>query len=69
MSQNNSNDVKSNEVGLIPFEVLEIVNEVSEIPEGVKSKVHLANFYTSAQNNSTKSVAPALFSQKNTFKM
>ncbi|MED2647933.1 serine protease, partial [Bacillus thuringiensis] len=36
MSQNNSNDVKSNEVGLIPFEVLEVVSEVSEIPEGVK---------------------------------
>ncbi|MGW5983161.1 S8 family peptidase [Bacillus mycoides] len=36
MSQNNSNDVKKNEVGLIPFEVLEVVNEVHEIPEGVQ---------------------------------
>lgn len=36
MSQNNSNDVKSDEVKLIPFEVLEVVSEVREIPEGVK---------------------------------
>ncbi|MCU4804860.1 S8 family peptidase [Bacillus cereus] len=36
MSQNNSNEVKKNEVGLIPFDVLEVVSEVREIPEGVK---------------------------------
>ncbi|OUB65262.1 S8 family peptidase [Bacillus thuringiensis] len=36
MGQNNSNDVKSNEVGLIPFDVLEVVSEIREIPEGVK---------------------------------
>ncbi|MFB8331541.1 S8 family peptidase [Bacillus wiedmannii] len=36
MSQNNSNDVKKNEIGLIPFEVVEVVNEVREIPEGVQ---------------------------------
>ncbi len=36
MSQNNSNAVKSSEVGLIPFEVLDVVSEVREIPEGVK---------------------------------
>ncbi|WP_304522070.1 hypothetical protein [Bacillus toyonensis] len=36
MSQNNSNDVKRNEVGLSLFEVFEVVNEVHEIPEGVK---------------------------------
>ncbi|PEA86301.1 serine protease, partial [Bacillus thuringiensis] len=34
MSQNNSNEVKKNEVGLIPFDVLEVVSEVREIPEG-----------------------------------
>lgn len=36
MSQNNSNDAKKNEVGLIPFEVLEVVNEANEIPKGVQ---------------------------------
>lgn len=30
MSQNNSNEVKKNEVGLIPFDVLEVVSEVRE---------------------------------------
>ncbi|PGP46591.1 serine protease, partial [Bacillus thuringiensis] len=34
MGQNNSNEVKKNEVGLIPFDVLEVVSEVREIPEG-----------------------------------
>ncbi|MBG9715105.1 S8 family peptidase [Bacillus sp. CCB-MMP212] len=36
MIHNNSNDVKKNEVGLIPFEVLEVVDKVHEIPEGVQ---------------------------------
>ncbi|EOP29562.1 MULTISPECIES: S8 family peptidase [Bacillus] len=36
MSQNNSHDVRRNEVGLIPFEVVEVVNKVLEIPKGVQ---------------------------------
>lgn len=35
MNNNNSNEIKTNEVKLIPFEVLEVVDQVTEIPAGV----------------------------------